>query len=427
VYASAEHQGCTLCEDPCLNDPCNMRAADAEAEGGANRCHVVNNGDYECASYTCSCNSAGGFFPTANSLACQRDECVVDPCRDDPCNSAGNAKNTCENLSHHTDMPCGTYKCTCDSLDDGTWEFHNGTCVNTECEEDPCLADPCNSGVTGNACYAGDTVELHRTTSRQNGARCYVVNADGSETDVACTGNYATTSVNQGATTTGTTTTTNVVYQPATTTNVVYQPATTGTTTTTNVVYQPATTTNVVYQPTTTTQYRPVTTSRTETETVTSTETYYTTEDVTTTVSLVRQCGVYRCVCGNDQYELVIATDTTETCMACADPCLSTHHKYDDPCNTRASGNYCYQSADFACQRYECECANGYTADNSQGEPRCAPPARGVTDTAEDRRFTESGRVNSHIGKPRITESPTTQRDAPREARTRTASPVPAA
>ena len=100
----------SACVNPCDEDPCNS------AEHSICKPSSFDH-------YTCTCdNAADGYFWSGS--AC------VNPCDEDPCNSAEHSICKPSSFDHYT--------CTCDNAADGYF-WSGSACVN------PCDEDPCNS------------------------------------------------------------------------------------------------------------------------------------------------------------------------------------------------------------------------------------------------------------------------------------------
>lgn len=135
---------CEKCVDACDLDPCNT-AADS-----INKCSPVNLGPDVCPSHTCQCNYPY-FTPSQDGFSC--DECP-NPCAADPCMTEENPDNRCSLARAPTDGPLdcpSAYICTCVGLGWVT-PVDQQYCIYCH---DPCKNDPCNSqGNSKNTCRA---------------------------------------------------------------------------------------------------------------------------------------------------------------------------------------------------------------------------------------------------------------------------------
>lgn len=311
---------CTLCTDPCANDPC-FTSLDP-----LNEC-VANNDDDFCAGYTCTCRGQG-YQVDATQQTCDR---CVNPCDSDadPCNVKDlSSNNVC---TPWTERPRPTRAPDAASTDRTT-----GTTTGT-------VARPATR----------TDRRLLQASAGVRSSRCYTYDANGNEVTVAC-GNTATNNVVQYVTA-PTTVSSGVVG----TTGSVY------TGTTTRVVQPTTTVTRVVQQPTTTTIVQPV-----ERDWVIQIADDH---HLPNTVS----CGAYQCTCDDAKFSNV-ALAGGEICLRNACPtaeqlCEDGNACDVDPtdadgkalntCEVVSLNTYLEKDIDTGCPlARKCTCGEGYIA-----------------------------------------------------------------
>lgn len=140
-YPKTTQLGVRCCADvffeACRSNECSSR------EHPGNTCQSESDG-----SFTCVCDTAMGWTNIQKGGKSQGCTPPVDLCRDDPCSTRQRSSNRC-----NTDLQQGTYTCTCDS--EGGWATPRDlkSCLPPlpACP-DPAIQDPCLTKFPENTC-----------------------------------------------------------------------------------------------------------------------------------------------------------------------------------------------------------------------------------------------------------------------------------